>query len=172
MHRAGEGAPFTGLKPAGITCHAVGQDVWSDNSGAATFDGVTLTAASVTAAKAYADKVFAQFVPDVLRIDTKVVPSKYETPCADLTTAPLLCGGRWLRDDVIDTTYDYLLNGVGSVNGAGATYTQFSALVSDGVNFLPTTSENVSNRVNSVPTNPQQFHPDVSNDFPYSAPPL
>ena len=161
----------SGLKPAGMTCHAVGEAVWDDNSAPGAADGVTLTAASVTAAKAYADKVFAQFIPDVMRIDVTVTPSKYETPCSDLNAAPLLCGGRWLRDDVIDTTYDYLLNGVGSASGAGVSYTQFSALVSDGVNFLPTTA-NVSNRTPSVTTNAQQFHPDVSDAFPYSAPPL
>lgn len=162
---AGVTVPANGLKPAGKVCHALGAAVWEA-------DGVTLTAASETNAQEYADKVFGQFIPDVLRIDTKVVPSKYETPCMDLNTAPLLCGGRWLRDDVIDTTYDYLLNGVGSANGAGVAYTQLSALVSDGVNFLPATASNVSNRTPSDSTNPQQFHPDVSDNFPYSAPPL
>ena len=49
--------PDTGLKPAGIACHAVGGALWTENS----LGGVTLTAASTTAAQAYADKVFDQF---------------------------------------------------------------------------------------------------------------
>src|SRR3954463_14602985 len=49
--------PDTGVKPAAIRCHAVGPAIWMA-------DGVTLTADSKAAAKAYADKVFDQFIPD------------------------------------------------------------------------------------------------------------
>ena len=92
-----------GVHPAGLKCHAIGPAIWLA-------DGVTLTQASKDAAQAYADKVFAQFIPDVLRVDTSVA-SNYLTPCGDLSSTPLLCGGRFLSDDVIDVTYNYLLNG-------------------------------------------------------------
>jgi hypothetical protein len=59
-------------------------------------------------------------------------------------------------------------------DGNTATYTQFSALVSDGVNFSATVAQNKGNRVpvSSTQNNPQQGHPAVSDSFPYSAPPL
>jgi hypothetical protein len=63
--------PAMGVKPAGIACHTTGPGIWVENSLA----GVTLTNASKDAAKAYADKVFDQFVSDVMRIDTDVTPS-------------------------------------------------------------------------------------------------
>jgi hypothetical protein len=155
----------TGVKPAGITCHAVGAAIWTENA----LTGVTLTAASQTAAQAYADKVFGQFIPDVMRIDTSG-PSGYLTLCADATTAPLLCGGRMLNDDVIDITYNYLLAGAAIPKGP---YNQFNALVSDGVNFSSDDSKNSGNTIASTGiSNPNQYHPDISSVFPYSAPPF
>ncbi|HEY5933952.1 MAG TPA: hypothetical protein VIU61_04940, partial [Kofleriaceae bacterium] len=55
--------PQNGLHPAGMECHAVGGAVFEA-------DGVTQTAASITAAQTYADAVFARFIPDVMRVDT------------------------------------------------------------------------------------------------------
>jgi len=156
--------PDTGLKPAGIACHAVGGALWTENS----LGGVTLTAASTTAAQAYADKVFDQFIPDVMRVDTAVT-SNYLTLCGDANSKPLLCGGRFLNDDVVDITYDYLLAGAAIGKDAPP---QFRALVSDGVTFSPDDSKNSGNV--SVPdaSNAQQGHPNVSNTFPYSAAPF
>ncbi len=156
--------PDTGLKPAGITCHAVGPALWTEN----TLAGVTLTPASITAAQAYADKVFAQFIPDVMRVDTAVT-SNYLTLCGDANSKPLLCGGRFLSDDVVDITYDYLLAGAAI---GKASDPQFRALVSDGVTFSPDDAKNSGNVSIPDPTNAQQGHPDVSNTFPYSAPPF
>lgn len=154
----------TGVKPAGITCHAIGPAIWVENSLA----GVTLTQASKDAAQAYADAVFGLFIPDVMRIDTAVT-SDYETLCG---AGPVgLCGGRFLRDDVIDTTYDFLLNGAAAPKGAAPN--QVNALVSDGVAFdNATAANNRNNRITGDATNRQQGHPNVSNAFPYSAPPL
>ena len=162
----------TGVKPAGMTCHAIGGALFVENN---PVTGVTRTAATETAAQAYADKVFAQFIPDVMRIDT-AVDSNYLTLCGDATTAPLLCGGRFLNDDTIDITYDYLLNGAGTPADGSAVYNQVSALTSDGVNFS-TTAANQNGKGSRIPFtetqgNEQQGHPAVSNDFPYSAPPL
>jgi hypothetical protein len=153
--------PQNGLHPAGMECHAVGGAVFEA-------DGVTQTAASVTAAQAYADAVFGLFIPDVMRIDTAVA-SSYLTPCG--AGPVLLCGGRFVRDDVIDVTYDFLLNGAASPEGSAPT--QFSALVSDGVAFDNVNpANNKSNRITGDPNNKQQGHPNVSNAFPYSAPPI
>lgn len=149
-----------GVKPAGMTCHAVGPAIWTEG----TLAGVTLTAASLTAAQAYADKVFGQFEPDVMRIDTSVA-SGYLTLCGDANATPLLCGGRNLNDDVIDVTYNYLINGAGTPKG---TYNQVNALTSDGVNFSDVDANNAYNVITPVP-NPQQYHPNVSQTFPYSA---
>ncbi len=161
----------TGVKPAGITCHAIGGALFEGGDPLA---GTELTSASKTASRTYADKVFAQFIPDVMRIDTADV-SAYETPCGNLETVPLLCGGRFLNDDTIDITYDYLLNGVGTATNPPV-YNQFSALVSDGVNFSTTmAAENgKGSRVPFTATaaNAQQGHPGVSDGFPYSAPPI
>ncbi|MDB4957119.1 MAG: hypothetical protein JWO36_4688 [Myxococcales bacterium] len=155
-----------GVKPAGMTCHAVGAAVWTEG----TLAGVTLTAASVTAAQAYADKVFSQFEPDVMRIDTAVT-SNYLTLCGDASSTPLLCGGRRLRDDTIDITYNYLINGAGTPKGA---YNQVNALTSDGVNFSSDDAQNSGNTIASTGiVNPQQYHANVSDTvFPYSAAPL
>jgi hypothetical protein len=152
-----------GVKPAGITCHAVGPALWTEN----TLAGVTLTAASVAAAQAYADKVFGQFEPDVMRIDTSA-PSGYLVLCGDANSTPLLCGGRNLNDDVIDVTYNYLINGAGTPKGA---YNQVNALTSDGVNFSENDANNSYNVITPVP-NAQQYHPNVSQTWPYSAAPL
>lgn len=152
-----------GVKPAGITCHAVGPAIWTENSLA----GVTLTAESQTAAQAYADKVFGQFVPDVMRIDTSG-PSGYLTLCGDASSTPLLCGGRNLNDDTIDITYNYLINGAGTTKGP---FDQVRALTGDGVNFSLDDANNSGNVTTPV-ANPQQGHPNVSSQFPYSAPPL
>jgi hypothetical protein len=108
-----------------------------------------------------------------MRIDTKFT-SAYESPCGSLDAVPLLCGGRRLDDDTIDITYDYLLNGVATVTDPPL-YNQLSALVSDGVNFS-TTSAAENGRGTRIPfaetaANPQQGHPAVSDEFPYSAPP-
>ncbi|HVK87032.1 MAG TPA: DUF4331 family protein [Kofleriaceae bacterium] len=153
-----------GVHPAGIQCHAVGPAIWTEG----TLAGVTLTAASQTAAQTYADKVFGQFIPDVMRIDTGV-DSNYLTLCGDADAVPLLCGGRRLNDDTIDITYNYLIAGAAIPKGA---YNQFNALVSDGVNFSSNDANNSGNAIASTGVNnPQQYHPNVSTTFPYSAPP-
>jgi hypothetical protein len=154
----------SGVKPAGITCHDVGPAIWEENA----LDGVTLTAASLTASQAYADKVAGQFLPDVMRIDTSG-PSGYLTLCGDADTAPLLCGGRKLNEDVIDITYNYLINGAGTTSG---TFDQVRALTGDGVAFSSNDADNSGNVSAPDPTNPNQFHGNVSDTFPYSAPPL
>ncbi|HEY0483482.1 MAG TPA: DUF4331 family protein [Kofleriaceae bacterium] len=157
----------TGVKPAAIKCHAVGAAIWMA-------DGVTLTPESKAAAGAYADKVFAQFVPDVLRVDTGVT-SNYLTPCGDLNSKPLLCGGRFLSDDVIDVTYNYLLNGAANYlnpGDGGALDQQIIALTSDGVAFSKDPAKNVDSLSKPDANNPSQGHPDVSPTFPYSAAPF
>ena len=159
----------TGVKPAGITCHAIGGALFVENNAVT---GVTLTAASMTAAQNYADIVFRGFIPDVMRIDMSVATSTYENLCgAGVAGTPFLCGGRFLDDDTIDTTYDFLINGAATApQGDGALFTQFSALVSDGVQFGAIGNKN--NRTPANASNPAQFHPAVSGTFPYSANPL
>jgi hypothetical protein len=164
-------SPTTGLQPAGIQCNEVGGLLWTDSSPPArtSLNGVTLTAASMAAAQAYADKVFSQFIPDVMRIDTSG-PSAYLTLCGDANTVPLLCGGRNLNDDVIDITYNYLLAGAMVTQGP---YSQVRALVSDGVNFSTNNALNAGNVIDSTGiTNPNAYHPAVSATFPYSAAPF
>ncbi|HMG53120.1 MAG TPA: DUF4331 family protein [Kofleriaceae bacterium] len=159
--------PDTGVKPAAIKCHAVGAAIWMA-------DGVTLTAASKTAAKAYADKVFDQFIPDVMRVDTSVT-SNYLTPCGDLDSKPLLCGGRFVADDTIDVTYDYLLNGAANYltpGDGGAVDQQVLALVSDGVTLSKDPAKNVDALSKPDANNASQGHPDVTSTFPYSATPF
>jgi len=153
-----------GVKPAGMTCHAVGPALWTEG----TLAGVTLTDASKTAAQAYADKVFGQFIPDVMRVDTGVT-SNYLTLCGDANSTPLLCGGRFVNNDVIDVTYNYFLNGAATTKGP---FDQVRALTSDGVNFSLDDANNVDNVVLPDPANAQQGHPNVTNTFPYSAPPF
>lgn len=158
----------SGLKPAGIPCHAVGPDIWIEKD---LGTGVTLTEASKMKAQEYADKVFSQFIPDVMRIDT-AGPSKYLTLCKDANTVPLLCGGRQLNDDVIDITYDYLLAGAEvHLNPPPANLFQKRALVSDGVNFSKNENENSGNVLPPDPNNKNQFHDPISTQFPYSAAP-
>jgi hypothetical protein len=153
-----------GVKPAGITCHAVGPAVWTEG----TLAGVTLTDASKAAAQAYADKVFSQFIPDVMRVDTAVT-SNYLTLCGDANSTPLLCGGRFVNNDVIDVTYNYLINGAATTKGP---FDQVRALTGDGVNFSSDDANNVDNVVLPDPANTQQGHPNISNTFPYSAAPF
>jgi hypothetical protein len=156
--------PAQGVKPAGKTCHAVGPAIWTENSLA----GVTLTAESKQHGQDYANKLFDQFILDVMRIDTSVT-SNYLTLCGDANSKPLLCGGRFVRDDVIDITYNYLINGAGTTKGA---YDQVRALTSDGVQFSSTDANNSGNVTLPDPSNDGQFHVNVSNAFPYSARPF
>ena len=159
--------PEKGVHPAAIQCHAVGPAIWMA-------DGVTLTTESKAAAVAYAEKVFGQFIPDVLRVDTSVT-SNYLTPCGTLDSKPLLCGGRFLNDDVIDVTYDYLLNGAANYltpGDGGPVDQQVIALTSDGVSFSKDPAKNSVSLSMPDAANQQQGHPDVSSMFPYSAPPF
>ena len=158
--------PSTGLKPAGQPCAAVGAAVFQEN----TATGVTIAPAAAAGAKAYADLVFGQFEPDVLRIDTSA-PSGYLTLCGSASTAPLLCGGRTLTDDVIDVTYDYLLAGAAISKSSPA---QFIALVSDGVVYDNSSNSALNASSLSAPdaANAGQGHPAVTSTFPYSAPPI
>ena len=48
---------------------------------------------------------------------------------------------------------------------------QVNALTSDGVNFSENDANNSYNVITPVP-NPQQYHPNVSQTWPYSAAPL
>jgi hypothetical protein len=159
-----EVASAGGLKPAGLTCHAVGGGIWTENN----LNGVTLTADSKTYAAAYADKVFGQFIPDVMRVDTGV-DSNYLTLCGDAESKPLLCGGRFLNEDTIDITFNYLLNGAGTGNGP---FNQIRALTGDGVAFSDDDAGNSGNVSDPDPRNPSQFHRAVSTTFPYSAAPF
>ncbi len=156
-----------GAHPAGLECTVVGGAVFEA-------DGVTISAAAATGAQAYADKVFDQFIPDVMRIDTSVTVSSYLTLCGTPADKPLLCGGRFLSDDTIDVTYDYLIAGaaISRTAPAGALGDQFRALTSDGVNFSPTPGDGASTVSTPDPSNPNQFHPAVTNTFPYSAAPF
>lgn len=155
----------SGLHPAGAKCADVGPAIWTEDSLA----GKTLTSATAAAAQAYADRVFAQFEPDVMRIDTSLPTSGYLNLCGDPTQPQqLLCGGRFVTDDVIDITYNYLLSGAAVTASSPA---QFRALVGDGVNYSVGTP---GAGTVSVPdgSNPNQGHPDASQGFPYSAPPF
>jgi len=160
----------TGVKPGGMKCVAIGGALFTEN--AAT--GVTLTQAAKDAAKAYADKIFGQFVPDVMRVDTGVA-SNYLTLCGDANSAPLLCGGRFPNDDVVDITYNYLLNGAGNYlapGNGGPLDQQILALTSDGVAFSKTAAQNSDTLSKPDLANLQQGHPDISQAFPYSANPF
>lgn len=162
-------SPASGALPAGLTCAGVGDsgadDMFSDA-------GNTMLKPAVAAgAQAYADKVFGQFILDVMRIDTSVA-SNYETLCGDANSAPVLCGGRKLTDDVIDVTYHYLLAGLAVPTGLTGNVPQALALVSDGVYFSANPADMDSERGTPDADNPNQFHPNVTSTFPYSAPPL
>jgi hypothetical protein len=154
-----------GLHPAGLECAAVGGGVFSDAG------GTMVATAAAAGAQAYADKVFSQFEPDVMRIDTAGA-SSYLTLCGDAASTPLLCGGRKLTDDVIDVTYDYLLA------GAAAHLTtpspQLVALTSDGVVYdnSSVAASNPLSLSTPDPSNRQQGHPATTATFPYSAPPI
>lgn len=156
-------SPAQGLKPAGITCHATGPAIWVGGQ----LNGTVLTPESKAAAQAYADAVFGLFIPDVMRVDTSLTKSNYLNLCG-AGGKQGLCGGRFLNDDVIDVTYNFLLAGAAVTKGP---FDQVHALVTDGVNFSLDDTQNSSNFVLPVP-NPQQGHPNVSQAFPYSAPPL
>lgn len=156
-------SPDQGVKPAGITCHATGPAIWVGGQ----LTGTVLTAESKAAAQAYADAVFGLFIPDVMRVDTSLTKSNYLNLCG-AGGKQGLCGGRFLNDDVIDVTYNFLLAGAAVPKGS---FDQLRALVTDGVNFSLDDTQNSSNFVLPVP-NPQQGHPNVSTTFPYSAPPL
>ncbi|HWO20425.1 MAG TPA: DUF4331 family protein [Kofleriaceae bacterium] len=156
--------PDSGLKPAGIACHAVGPAIWVGGQ----LSGTVLTPQSQAAAQAYADAVFGLFIPDVMRVDTSITRSNYLNLCGTGGKQGL-CGGRFLNDDTIDVTYNFLLAGAAITKGP---FNQFRALVTDGVNFSLDDTQNSSNFVEPVPGNAQQGHPNVSQAFPYSAPPL
>ena len=161
----------SGFHPGGVKCGAVGGAVFDA-------DGVTISAAAATGAQTYADKVFDQFEPDVMRVDTGLAKSNYFALCGDATTAPLLCGGRFLNDDVIDVTYSYLLSGAdprAPLDGSASSdplVNQLKALVSDGVQYSSNPAQNNDNATAPDPTNPNQFHPNISQGFPYSAAPF
>lgn len=155
--------PAQGLKPGGMQCPAVGGGIFVENSLA----GVTLTQAAKDAAQAYADTIFGQFVPDVMRVDTSVT-SHYLTPCG--AGPQLLCGGRFLNDDVIDVTYNYLVSGLAIGPG---NFDQLHALVTDGAVFDNANPANNSESfITGDPNNKAQGHPNVSQGFPYSAAPF
>lgn len=169
-------APATALKPGLVPCADVGGGLFVGGDAIA---GTQLTTTTKAQAQVYADRMFAQFVPDVMRINTSG-PSNYLTPCNDPTAAsPLLCGGRLIDDDVIDVTYNYLIGGLAgkpsSLDNSGLA-TQVRALTSDGVAFDSTATAGAGHNKNGlsdpVAANSQQGHPAPSATFPYSAPPL
>jgi hypothetical protein len=161
----------SGLKPGGMTCVEVGNAVL--NAG-----GTAIAADALAAAQTYATTVFGQFEPDVMRIDTSK-PSDYLTLCGG--NGPLLCGGRVLTDDVIDITYDYLLDGANeylnpTTPPSGLTEALTIPIVSDGVvydNVAAATDNTDSLSTGSASAaNSQQGHPKVLTTFPFSAPPI
>jgi hypothetical protein len=170
-----------GAKPAGVQCDQVGGAVFV--SGSSTIIEPTQAAQATV----YADKVFGQFITDVLRIDTAGA-SAYLTPCSATLAAgiPLLCGGRNLNEDVIDITYFYLLAGAAvpvPAQTPGPVQDQVVALVTDGVFFSTTAGENSGIGLGTPdPTNRSQFKQGTActnctagvvlgTAFPYSAPP-
>jgi hypothetical protein len=167
-----------GVHPGTLECVEVGGNIFTNNDA---LTGTTLKATVAAQAQTYADVLFDLFIPDVMRLDTGIATSTYLSPCSP-TVVPTgkgagLCGGRFLRDDVIDITYDFLLNGAGTcARPAGtncATANQVSALVGDGVSFdNAVAGNNVDQRIPGDPNNRQQGHPAVTNTFPYSAPPI
>ncbi len=166
----------TNLGTAFIKCGAVGGDVFV---GGDPITGTVISTAAAASATAYADKVFAQFIPDVMRIDTAVA-SNYLTPCDDpAQPLPLLCGGRRLDDDVIDVTYNYLITSLSGTPGAqnDGLAGQVRALTSDGVAYdVGSTAGNGGNKnglTNGLGNNnSQQGHPAILTAFPYSAAPF
>ncbi len=152
-----------GAKPGGLECAAVGGNVFTNGNA---LTGDTLTQAAKDGAQAYADRVFSQFIPDVMRIDTTIDSAYFSGPAlcnGAAANSPLLCGGRKLEDDVIDITYFYLLAGAAvptGLAGSQAGQAQATALISDGVSYA------------GAANNPNQGHPPTSSSFPYSAPPI
>ncbi|MFN0247936.1 MAG: DUF4331 family protein [Kofleriaceae bacterium] len=153
-----------GAKPGGLECAAVGGNVFTNGNA---LTGDTLTQAAQNGAQAYADRVFSQFIPDVMRIDTAIDSVYFSGPAlcnGAAADSPLLCGGRRLEDDVIDITYFYLLAGAAvptGLNGTPAGIAQAVALTTDGVSYA------------GAPNNANQGHPPTSaTTFPYSAPPI
>jgi hypothetical protein len=154
--------PQNGAHPGGLECAAVGGNLFTNGD---PLTGTTLTQAAKDGAQAYADRVFSQFIPDVMRIDTSIASGYFQDGAALCAGAaadkPLLCGGRKLDDDVIDITYFYLLAGGAVPSGLSGNIPQALALVGDGVSFAGASG------------NPNQGHPAVSaTTFPYSAPPI
>lgn len=162
--------PATGARPAGLECHAVGDAIFTSGM---------LSPASVTKSEEYATRVVSQLLPDVLRVDLGVASTYLDVCSGAAPNVPLLCGGRLVHEDVIDVTYDYL------INGAATTKDELikSRLVSDGVQFSQVETENSLNRTSAPASgNPAQghatavagagdSHPNVSNTvFPYAAP--
>jgi hypothetical protein len=152
-----------GAKPGGLECAAVGGNVFTNGNA---LTGDTLTQAAKDGAQAYADRVFSQFIPDVMRIDTAIDSAYFSGPAVcngAAANSPLLCGGRKLEDDVIDITYFYLLAGAAvptGLAGSQAGVAQAVALTTDGVSYA------------GAANNPNQGHPPTSSTFPYSAPPI
>jgi hypothetical protein len=169
-----EGADGTALKPGLVPCVEVGGTIFAN---ANPLTGTTLTTETANQAQVYADRMFAQFVPDVMRINT-TNSSNYLTTCGDPTASlPLLCGGRRLNDDVIDVTYNYLIGGLAGTPGPriDGVAGQVRALTSDGVAFDNTQTAGAGNNLNGlsdgIAANTQQGHPSITATFPYSAPP-
>lgn len=169
------GTEGSALKPGLVACADVGNDIFSDGDA---LTGTQLSPTTAAQAQAYADRMFAQFIPDVMRIDTSAA-SNYLSPCGTPTDAkPLLCGGRLVNDDVIDVTYNYLIGGLAGTAGPQGTTgvaAQVRALTSDGVAFAPGAAgsgQNTNGLTDGNAANTQQGHPAVSAAFPYSAAPL
>lgn len=171
------GSGGTNVGTGRVKCGAVGGNVFD---GGDPINGTVVSAAAKASAQAYADKVFAQFIPDVMRIDTSVA-SSYLTLCGDPDQPSiLLCGGRLLDDDVIDVTYNYLITSLAGTAGAQQTADGFAdqvrALSSDGVAYQSNANAGAGNNklglTNGVPGNSQQGHPAILAAFPYSAPPF
>ncbi|MBA2542044.1 MAG: DUF4331 family protein [Deltaproteobacteria bacterium] len=173
-----EGAGGTALKPGLVPCADVGNDIFSDGDA---LTGTVLETTSAAQAQVYADRMFAQFVPDVMRINTAT--NNYLTPCGTPTDAlPLLCGGRRVDDDVIDVTYNYLIGGLAGTpgpqndNNPANLGDQVRALTSDGVAFDTAANAGAGNNKNGltdgVASNTQQDHPATTTTFPYSAAPF
>jgi hypothetical protein len=95
-----------------------------------------------------------------MRIDTSVVLPLWAMP-----TAPPLCGGRNLSDDIVDVTYDYL----STAQPAAGAYDQVRALTSDGVQFSSNDANNASN-VTLRCVEHQQFPFRRVGDLPYWQP--
>lgn len=171
-----------GAKPGGVQCAQVGNAVFSDAG------GTIIDTAQATAATTYSEKIFGQFITDVLRIDTAQATQGYFAGGASLCAgaaagAPLLCGGRLLNEDVIDITYFYLLAGAAvpvPAQTPGPVQNQVVALVTDGVFFSSVNGENSGIGLGTPNTaNTNQFHqscancgtPRITTTFPYSAAP-